>query len=138
MNVWVGGLFQGRGLPRGIFFKLWHFPQRLTNRQHNFLNQLTLSNFSKSFLEIRYYCAVMLLSNKAPWGVVRWGGVTCKTDFIGGVYWRGLIQGRTLELASSLKGNNFPVYKFHVFEAEQKCHVCMQSNFSFTDLCFIY
>ena len=65
-------------------------------------------------------------------------GAYLQTDFLGGdLFTGGLIRERTLKLAISLRGTNFPVQKLHVFEAEQKCYVSKQSNFFITDLCSI-
>ena len=41
-----------------------------------------------SCLEIRYYSAIMLPSNKAQWGFLQ-RGLVCKNDFLGGVLFEG-------------------------------------------------
>ena len=96
MNFWVG-LIRRKGLTQGGFFKVWHFPQGLANKRHNFLNQLNLNQFfCESFLELRYYSVIMLAMNMAPWGFVRWG-FTYKTDFIGGeLFQKDLFQEGSL------------------------------------------
>ena len=143
MKVSVGGLFEGEGLLEGLF-KLWHFSQWLTNKQHNFLNQLTLSNcFVRAFLK---YDIIVQLCFPRIWPLeALFSGDNSQNRFLmwGSIGSGMLILGRALELASSLGGKSFPVYKFQEFYEEQKCYVCKQSNFPslkyalfFADLAF--
>ena len=37
------------------YFKVWHFPQRLPNKQHSFFNQLNLKNHSKAIPILHYH-----------------------------------------------------------------------------------
>ena len=64
----------------------------------------------------------MLLSNKGPWGFVRWG-LICNNDFVGmALFEKGLFEEwRLIKIVSSLREKNFPIYNFQVFEAEPKC-----------------
>ena len=42
INLWVMGAYWGdKAYSRRAHFKAWHVPQRLINKRHNFLNQLT-------------------------------------------------------------------------------------------------
>ena len=112
MQILGGAYLRERVYSRG-FFKVWHVPQRLTNKQSNFLNPLSLKvttrpfNFyiviskfifaSASLAPVlqylaRYHFATTLPSNKAPCSFLFDRGLLTKMISEVGVYLKGVFE----------------------------------------------
>ena len=91
INFWLGTYTRERAYSRGLF-KVWYFPQRHTNKQHNFLNQLNLSNFSaRAFLKediIGQLCFPQI----RPYGVLLNGGLLGNVISYVGLFEGGLFK----------------------------------------------